>query len=344
MAFHTAKVCYNGNMTSLAVQRRRELSGLRPVDPLRDLSAIADLIQASFPDDLDQSGYAMLHEMRTMGRLGAFLWYLGSWSSSLNPMLSGFVWVEDGRIVGNVTVNQSPYASDRWTISNVAVAHEYRGRGIARGLMNAALEMIREAGGRIAALQVRDDNAVARHIYETMGFRVVCGTVYLQNDQILRYGEAQPSDFHLYRLTSADAESAYRLARIATPLIVQAEWPVRRGHYRFGLGRLLVDQLYKLLGKVPTLRLAVRDIDNLRAMMIVHSNSRNIPQVEIIVHPDERGHFEQVLVARALQHVHRWGGHSAIAYHPTYHPEGIAAFIAAGFRIKRTLLLMTREV
>lgn len=326
------------------MRRRRELSGLRPVDPLRDMSAIADLIQASFSEDLDQGGYAMLREMRTMGRLGALLWHLGNWGSGLNAMLSGFVWVEEGRIVGNVTVTPSPYGSERWVISNVAVAHEYRGHGIARGLMNAALEMIREAGGRVATLQVRDDNPVARHIYETMGFRVACGTVYLQNDHILLHGEPQPSDFHLHHLTSADAESAYRLARIATPPIVQAEWPVQRGRYRFGLDQLLVDQLYKLLGKVPTLRLAVRDADNLRAMVIVHSSSRNIPQVEIIVHPDERGHFEQVLVARALEHVRRWGGHSAVAQHPTYHPEGIAAFVAAGFRITRTLLLMTREV
>ncbi len=331
-------------MTSLAVQRRRELSGLRPVDPFRDLSAIADLIQTSFSDDLDQSGYAMLREMRTMGRLGAFLCYLGSPSSSLNVMLSGFVWVEDGRIVGNVTVSPSPYASDRWIISNVAVAHEYRGRGIARGLMNAALEMVREAGGRIAALQVRDDNVVARHIYETMGFRVVCGTVYLHNDKILPPQAPQPSDLHLHRLSSADADNIYRLARIAIPPIVQAEWPVQRGYYRFGLDQLLVDQLCKLLGKVPSLRLAVRDADKLRAMVIVHSNSRNIPRVEMMVHPDERGHFEHVLVTRALQHVHQWGGHSATAQHPTYHPEGIAAFIAAGFRITRTLLLMTREV
>lgn len=326
------------------MRHRRGLSGLRPVDPLRDMSAIADLIQASFSDDLDQSGYAMLREMRMMGRLGAFLWHLGSWSSGLGTTLSGFVWVEEGRIVGNVTVSPSPHTSDRWIISNVAVAHEYRGRGIARGLMNAALEMISEAGGHIATLQVRDDNAVARYIYETMGFRVVCGTVYLHNDRILPPEGPQPSDPRLCHLTGADAESAYRLARIATPSAVQAEWPVRRGHYRFGLDQLLSDQLCKLFGKVPALRLAVRDADSLRAMVIVRSNCRNIPQIEMIVHPDERGHFEQMLMACALHHVHQWGGRNAIAHHPTYHPEGVAAFIAAGFRVRRTLLLMTREV
>jgi ribosomal protein S18 acetylase RimI-like enzyme len=331
-------------MAGFAVRRQRELSGLRPVDPLRDMGAIADLIQASFSDDLDQSGYAMLHEMRTMGRLGAFLWYLGSWGGSLSMMLSGFVWVEAGRIVGNVTVTPSSHAPDRWMISNVAVAQEYRGRGIARSLMNAALEMIAEAGGRIVTLQVRDDNPVARHIYETLGFRVVCGTAYLHNDRILP-PEAPPSlSEGLCHLASADAESAYRLARLATPPAVQAEWPVRRGHYRFGLEQLLADQLCKLFGRVPSLRLAVKGADTLCAMVLVRPNCRNVPRVEMIVHPDERGRFEQQLVACALHHIYRWKGHKAVAHHPTYHPEGIAALTAAGFRVRRTLLLMMREI
>jgi ribosomal protein S18 acetylase RimI-like enzyme len=308
------------------------------------MSAIADLIQTSFSDDLDRSGYAMLREMRIMGRLGVFLWYLGGLSSSVNPMLSGFVWVEDGKIVGNVTVSQSPHASDRWIISNVAVAQEYRGRGIARGLMNAALEMIREAGGHMATLQVRDDNTIARHIYETMGFRVVCGMVYLQNDQILPSEKSPPSDPRLHHLTTTDADSAYCLVRITTPSAVRTEWPVRRGHYCFGPEQLLLDQLRRLAGKVPTLRLAIKDGDNLRAMVIVRPGSRDAPQIELVVHPDERGNFEYMLVAHALQHVCRWGGHSAIAHHPTYHPEGVAAFIEAGFYIKRTLLLMAREI
>jgi len=324
------------------MQRYRQPSGLRPVDPLRDMGAIADLIQASFADDLDQMGYAMLREMRTMGHLGAFLWFLGGLNSSLGAMLSGFVWVEDGKIVGNVTVSHSPHAHDRWIISNVAVAREYRGRGIARALMNAALEMIHGAGGHIVTLQVREDNAIARHIYETMGFRVVCGIAHLRNEHIVPFEEPPSLGAHLHHLTFADAKSAYYLARSVTPLDVQSEWPVRIGHYRFGPDELLADQLRKLIGKVPSLRMGIKDAGELRAVVIVRPG--NQAKVELVVHPDEFGRYEQMLVAQALQHVHRWGGCSAIAAHPTYHPEGIAAFTAAGFCVSRTLLLMSREV
>lgn len=308
------------------------------------MGAIADLIQASFSDDLDPSGYAMLREMRAMGRLGAFLWILSGWGSSSDATLSGFVWVEAGRIVGNVTVTPSPHAPDRWIISNVAVAQGYRGRGIARRMMHAALEMIAEAGGHTATLQVREDNLVARHIYETLGFRVVGGTTYLHHDHILPSEDPPPLEDHWHHLTSRESEMAYRLARLATPPAMQVESPVRRRYYRFGLEQLLFDQLCKLLGRVPSLRLAVKNADTLRAMVIVRPNRRNVPQVEIIVHPDERGRFEREMVAYALHHIYRWGGRKAVAHHPTYHPEGIAALTAAGFRVKRTLLLMTREV
>ena len=99
-------------------------------------------------------------------------------------MLTGFVWVEDGQVVGNVTLTQMLYVSDRWIISNVAVARPYRGRGIACSLMSAALDLVREWRGKVVTLQVRDDNVSALHIYQTMGFAALFGTSYLRLDQV----------------------------------------------------------------------------------------------------------------------------------------------------------------
>ena len=53
------------------------------------------------------------------------------WIPGSTRYLTGFVWVEDGQVVGNVTLTQTPYVSNSWIISNVAIAQPYRGRGIA---------------------------------------------------------------------------------------------------------------------------------------------------------------------------------------------------------------------
>ena len=50
----------------------------------------------------------------------------------------GFVWEEDGSIIGNATLLQSDIPN-RYLVANVAVHPDYRRRGIAKGLMTLIL-------------------------------------------------------------------------------------------------------------------------------------------------------------------------------------------------------------
>ena len=188
------------------------------MEPGRDLAGVARLIQTAFSDELDRAGMAALREMRNMSRLGPVLSWLDWASAEFNEMLSGFVWVEEGQIVGNVTVSRAAPGSYRWIISNVAVAEPYRGRGIGRALMDAAVELIREWGGKVVTLQVRHNNPSAVHLYRGMGFQEIFGTTYLRLDWVppveplpLTCGTLRPRQLNL-----ADAHRRYDLARAAT--------------------------------------------------------------------------------------------------------------------------------
>jgi predicted GNAT family acetyltransferase len=84
---------------------------------------------------------------------------------------SGFVWEVGGRIIGNVTM--IPFQSQGLQcslIANVAVHPDFRGQGIGRSLTEAALHNVRGQHYDAAWLQVRDDNPVAIHLYQQMGF------------------------------------------------------------------------------------------------------------------------------------------------------------------------------
>lgn len=56
-------------------------------------------------------------------------------------------------------------------ISNVAVMPAFRGRGIARNLLEAAIENARQQGVKDFTLEVRAGNLPAIHLYESLGFR-----------------------------------------------------------------------------------------------------------------------------------------------------------------------------
>ena len=146
---------------------------LRPVDTYQDLGAVADLIEICFKDTLDPDGQSYLRRLREAARFS----YLSNWAASLVEdasilPLSGYVWVEDNQVVGNLSLIPFTSLGQRcYLIANVAVQPAYRGRGIGTRLTERALEHVQEHHGASAWLQVRDDNPPAIHIYETLGFK-----------------------------------------------------------------------------------------------------------------------------------------------------------------------------
>ncbi|GBD10099.1 N-alpha-acetyltransferase RimI [Candidatus Thermoflexus japonica] len=152
------------------VAGREAASGLRPADVRWDLRGIADLLEVAFASELDEIGQRIIRELRFWSRLG---WVLKGLEWFLPPgetFAPGYVWVEGGRVVGYAMVRRFRPGVEGWLIANVAVAPEFRGRGIGRALVSACLEYARAHGARWAALQVRADNAPALRLYRSLGF------------------------------------------------------------------------------------------------------------------------------------------------------------------------------
>lgn len=148
-------------------------SHLRPVDTQRDLRAVADVIETCFRDSLDPDGQEYIKHLRDAARFS----FLSSWATTLAEdeailPLSGYVWVEDDQVVGNLSLIPFQSMGKRcYLIANVAVLPAFRGKGIATQLTRRALEHVQEHHGTAAWLQVRDDNSTAIHIYERLGFQ-----------------------------------------------------------------------------------------------------------------------------------------------------------------------------
>jgi ribosomal protein S18 acetylase RimI-like enzyme len=317
------------------------------MEPSRDLAGVARLIQTAFADELDRSGQAALREMRNMSRLGPLLRWIDGANIELSELLSGFVWVEEDQIVGNVTVSRAAPGSRRWIISNVAVAEPYRGQGIARTLMDAAIELIREWSGHTVTLQVRENNDHAVHLYQSMGFQAIFGTAYLRLDRVPEVTPIRPDPAQLRprRFTSTDARREYDLACAATPERVQIEQPVRLRRFRLGLDQSLADGARGLVGGGPTLRLVLEGEGGFKATIAAETGTWwSESRIFMTVHPASRGQVERVLASHALHHLRRLPRRVTLIRHPNYHPEGIEVFKSFGFREQRTLLWMRRDL
>lgn len=331
-------------MAVLARRRTKEFVGLRPMDPMRDLRGVADLIEDAFADDLDSAGQNALQELRWLSRLKPVLWWMIYTNPEYTDFLSGFVWEDAGKIVGNITINRARAGSRRWLISNLAVAEGYRKRGIARGLMYAALELVKEYSGSSVSLQVRTDNPHARTLYDSLHFKEISSTSYLWIDHVPWVEQAplpkrvfmRPRDF-----TAGDAREAYNLACAATPLAAQKEWPLHLRQFRLN-GSDRINNLFRwLVGSGAWQFWVVEDGQRFVATVNVKPGGwGQTHKIELTIHPDWRGFLEDPLISRALKYLYRWRNRSISIKHSADHSEAVEVFKAVGMNEAQTLTWM----
>ncbi len=328
---------------------KEEHFGLRPLDPMTDLAKVADLIEEAFAQDLDRAGQNALRELRWLSRLKPLLWWTVRFSPPHTDFLSGFVWEENGKIVGNITVNRNTPTSRRWLISNLAVAGPYRRQGIARGLMYAGIELAREYYATSISLQVRADNEAARRLYQTLNFKQIGGTTSLR---LRRRPARQPTHplpgaarLRSRQANLADTRRAYELALAATPQEAQKEWPVRRSRFQLGLAEQLGNMIRRLIGGGPLAYWCVEENSRFVAAVEIYPGIiGRAHRIEMMVHPEWRGRLEKPLLNRALNFLARQGRREIRVKQPVYHPEAIEAYRELGFQEEQTLLWMKREL
>ena len=160
-------------MTATALALAPGTTGrMRPLNPLRDLSPVADLIELCFQSTMDRGGQRYLQDMRRSANDSGFMRWAAKTADTVSLPLSGFVWEDSGQIVGNVSlIPFSRRGRHIQLVANVATHPNYRRRGIGRILTDAAVEYAREKRADEIWLHVREDNPGAIKLYEDLGFR-----------------------------------------------------------------------------------------------------------------------------------------------------------------------------
>ena len=147
---------------------------LRPLNVLKDLSAVADLIELCFSPTMDNDGQRYLSDMRRASRDSGFLRWADHVSDTTSLPLTGYVWEENKKIVGNASlIPFRDHGKRVHLIANVATHPDHRRRGIARLLTQRTMQHAREKNSTAIWLHVRDDNPGAIKLYEDLGFKEV---------------------------------------------------------------------------------------------------------------------------------------------------------------------------
>jgi len=332
-------------MVSMTMDTVNSQSGPRPLDLRRDLKQVAALIEEAFGPELDAAGWAALRELRMAARFGPFLGFLMPAGSRANDMLDGYVWEENGKVVGNVTVQRVPRFQSRFLIANVAVQEAYRGRGIASELMRIVLAHIAEREGQWAMLQVRENNDVARGMYQRLSFAEIMEEHRLRTEALPVIPDLPlPRGGALRALSDDDWHAVRYLLNRAAPS--EARWwrPARVGNFRSGSSPGWQRPLSRWLGVGHKMRWGLFFGDELMGVLDADVLVYNEHRIDILLHPELRAAWSAPLLARALRYLGRQPDRpiSAILY--DYQPEAIAALREFGFEPTLTLVNMRKRI
>ena len=147
---------------------------LRRLEPL-DLDRVEEIEAASYPTPWSRSMFAAELRKPSSVAIGAYL--------------------EGGDLVGYAFVSR--YV-DAWHVMNVAVAPEFRRRGVAATLLERVFEVTAVDPRRGYTLEVRVSNTGAIRLYEQLGFehRGIRRGYYTDNreDALIMWREPSPNE------------------------------------------------------------------------------------------------------------------------------------------------------
>lgn len=320
-----------------AVVLRQVEQGLVPFHPLRHMGQVADLMNEAFSGELGPWARQTLLRMQRMARWGVLGFLI--WGIDLDQESPGFVWVEDGRVVGNVSFRRAA-TTGGWMIGNVAVHPRWQGRSIGRALVEAALEEIAARGGVWVGLEVRADNAPARRLYERLGFEPVGESLELARPEGLPWpGVAGLRPLPMRRAGATESHALYLLSRNGLPRTHQEVLEIRPSAYRAGWEARISAWLE---GRNENWWVLKDEQELSGALRLTSYRPGRWHEVEVLIRPPRRDDLGGPLVATALAFLARRPAWETVTTLPGVRMRLETFFADAGFRPLRRLLQMRR--
>ncbi len=327
------------NGMAVTVPNARANEGLRPIDVARDVPQIVDLLKLVFGTALELDDSQLLGD--DVGIQISNMFY--RMNPATSRLANGFVWVADGRIVGNVTL-LSTKAWDRYLVANVAVHPTYRRQGIARTMMEAVTTHVRARGGRDILLQVVKDNFSAIDLHRSLGYiRVGDMSTWHTSASRLRRLEAAGNDMavDIRPLPGNRWRDAYALDTACVPADLNWPEPLRSDAYRQALWQRLGDMINsRMLETWVTTGASER----LTGLMSLSGQWGRSHMVVLRVHPDYAGQLERPLLAKAIRRLQQLSRRNVRIDHPDEDTVTNSLLAEANFAVQRTLTHMRLDL
>jgi ribosomal protein S18 acetylase RimI-like enzyme len=237
---------------------------IRPFTLPQDIDLMNSLVVQGFqyPENPDWSVQedeiqGMVDRINGAKRLWPILRVLRTFVPLFRDILCGFIDEEEGQPAGLINYTRQHNVPE-WYIANVTVLPAYRRRGIARKLVQATLDEIRNRNAMVAFLDVVVGNDPAFNLYKEMGFEEFTqSSEYQVRKESVILPEQLPPGYQLTPLSPFDWKTQFAFAQRVTPAHITRYEPVTKARYRVPWIMPLFGGLFASAGSNHNERFAV---------------------------------------------------------------------------------------
>jgi ribosomal protein S18 acetylase RimI-like enzyme len=168
----------------------------------RSLAGMAVEVRPVRPDEYEQAGRVTADAYREFADSDSWEEYLRTLADveGRAQRATVLVAVEDGRVLGTLTLeldqridpDDPPLPSGEAHIRMLGVAPDARGRGVARALMDASVELARQGGRTLISLHTTQRMRAAQAMYDSLGFERGPDRVFPDGFVLLSYMKTVP--------------------------------------------------------------------------------------------------------------------------------------------------------
>lgn len=278
---------------------------MRAWDFEKDHENVIKLLDIVFEKELETKGLNVKVIFDEFKAILPLMNFMGIFSKNYKHILDGYVFEnEDGEIVASVNIGYSLFY---WEVAMVATHPDYRRRGLARQLVNAAIDHAKRFGAKLCVLEVLDINEPAYKLYRSLGF-VHYDSLTRQKLDYSKLSDIPTIDFpkgyelRKFARNKTTNQARYELDLRVTPEETQVFHPVDKRKYFKPLLIRIVRPVAKLLLKVKRFDWLIYQGESLVGDISVYpSRKEGSPhRIDLMLDPAHSQILSEPMVAHCL--------------------------------------------
>jgi ribosomal protein S18 acetylase RimI-like enzyme len=217
---------------------------------------MGELLAVAFADDATNVGTDLRAEVRMLKKLVPIVTVLRLVSETFRHVFDGFVIEHQGRLVSVVVTARPGAKSKHWQIGNVATHPDYHRRGLARRLVDRAIQHAKAHGAEMCLLEVRAENIPAYNLYRSQGFDHYDSTTVMKLENLPAVRVLPADGYAVRSMRYGEWKPRYELACLEVPQEVQSFAPVNEQDFHVSALEQLVEPVIRIAQKVDAHRWA----------------------------------------------------------------------------------------